>query len=271
MFMETTDTSRSIYRGIYYVGLGLLVGGIVIGIYQSFREVGTLPNISYQRLQNELITRLEQEGKYAEAVEQKRLAASYNAPFGNLMDGSPRDYGEMTLAWYAAWEESDKKDPLCYHHAVINYLTMQGQLQKTPTSDLSPELKQTKASLAEIEPVKSGRWSVHSPQIYVDLAWNMATSGNAMMRDTASALRFAKRAVKLSTTPRARLFDTLAAAQAASGDYEQAIATASQAVQLAESSGNDPQRLEAIKERLALYQQGQIYVAPSADKSGPGY
>ena len=72
------------------------------------------------------------------------------------------------------------------------------------------------------------------------------------------ALRLARRAADLADDPRAVLLDTLAAAHAAAGDYEQAAATAERARALAGRTGHD-QLAQQIDGRLRLYRTGEPY------------
>jgi tetratricopeptide (TPR) repeat protein len=95
------------------------------------------------------------------------------------------------------------------------------------------------------------------------MAWAFATSSAPQVFDPKMAMVFAQRIVEMTKRQDPQALDTLAAAQAASGQYEQAIQTAQAAIKLANSQDN--KRLaDAISRRLQFYQQGKPY------RCGPG-
>jgi len=98
------------------------------------------------------------------------------------------------------------------------------------------------------------------------LAWIVATHPDVAARDGAEAIRLAQKAIGLVPRPGAPLLDTLAAAQAAAGLFDQAIASAESALRLVDESSDAP-RAEAIKKRLALYRRREAFVF---DLSLPG-
>ena len=59
-----------------------------------------------------------------------------------------------------------------------------------------------------------------------NLAWLLATCREAQFRNPAEALRRAQRARELTQSSAPEVLDTLAAAQAAGGDFARAVATA---------------------------------------------
>jgi tetratricopeptide (TPR) repeat protein len=90
------------------------------------------------------------------------------------------------------------------------------------------------------------------------LAWIFATHSESNLRDPQEALSLALQACELADYQDPGLVDTLAAAYAAAGRFDDAIATAEKAVQLT-ASGDNKQRHEAIKKRLQLYKTHQPY------------
>lgn len=92
------------------------------------------------------------------------------------------------------------------------------------------------------------------------LAWWLATSSIANERDGDRAINLAQSALKLERT--ASYMDTLAAALAERGDFEEARLTLSEAIALAEHTEPnelrfDPELLADLKTRLANYQANQ--------------
>jgi Flp pilus assembly protein TadD len=86
-----------------------------------------------------------------------------------------------------------------------------------------------------------------------DLAWLMATSPDAALRNGSEAVALASRAVTLTQQHEPMLLGTLAAAYAEAGDFDKAAETQQKAVELANQQGNA--RLASLLQgRLALLQ-----------------
>ncbi len=90
-----------------------------------------------------------------------------------------------------------------------------------------------------------------------DLAWTLATQRDARLRDGAEAVRVAEKACSLTSYREARVLDTLAAAYAESGAFDQAAATARLALE--QANPKDAKLSEAIRTRLALYESRKPY------------
>jgi tetratricopeptide (TPR) repeat protein len=97
----------------------------------------------------------------------------------------------------------------------------------------------------------------------VELAWLLATCGDPSVRDPVEALRIAKSLAndELPDLGRVRILDVHAAALAASGQFDAAVATAENAVSLLRDAEN-PARRRGIERRLELYESGRPYIAP---------
>jgi tetratricopeptide (TPR) repeat protein len=95
-----------------------------------------------------------------------------------------------------------------------------------------------------------------------NLAWILATSPDPGLRDPAEALRLAESAARSADAPDPDLLDTLAAAQAAAGRFDAAVATAELAAARADAAGRSALARE-IRARLALYRAGRPYVDPA--------
>jgi len=91
-----------------------------------------------------------------------------------------------------------------------------------------------------------------------NLAWLLATARDPSLRDPALAVSLAERAAALSSAPDPSVRDTLAAAYAAAGRYDEAARVAEQALRQAEGAG-PPALAEQIRARLALYRAGRPY------------
>jgi len=100
-----------------------------------------------------------------------------------------------------------------------------------------------------------------------NLAWQLATLPPAQGGDPVRAIRLAERACQLSANKSAEYTDTLATAYAAAGKFEDAIATAQNAIDLARSTGQAGLAKE-IEARLELYRSGRAYTQ-STEATGP--
>ncbi len=90
------------------------------------------------------------------------------------------------------------------------------------------------------------------------LAWLLATCENPNYRAATRAVELAERGCKLTAYKEPRLLDTLAAAYAEAGSFDEAVRTAERALKLAKLLGEG--RLAAnIGKQLELYRQGQAY------------
>jgi protein O-mannosyl-transferase len=89
-------------------------------------------------------------------------------------------------------------------------------------------------------------------------AWILATHPDASIRDEEEAIRLAEQAANLTEYRQAAVLDTLAAAYASAGRFEQAIAIARQALRLADA---DPSNKlgDEIRRRLEFYRQDRPY------------
>ena len=90
------------------------------------------------------------------------------------------------------------------------------------------------------------------------VAWVLATSPDAAIRDGAEAVAFAVRALELSGGKDAQVLDTLAAAYAEKGQFADAALTARRA-QARAAQENQPALAHDIGVRIALYEAGQPF------------
>jgi TPR repeat protein len=90
-------------------------------------------------------------------------------------------------------------------------------------------------------------------------AWYLATTRDEKLRDGPAARRYAEQAVKKTPDDSSRV-DTLAAAQAAAGDFAAAVETQMRALQMAQRKGLN--NLEGYGKRLDLYKSGRALYCP---------
>ncbi len=89
-----------------------------------------------------------------------------------------------------------------------------------------------------------------------NLAWILATSKDAAVRNGEEAVRLAQQANALSGGRHPVILDTLAAAYAEAGEFEQACATAEQALRLSRNT-QPPEWIAEVEQRLEQYRSNQ--------------
>lgn len=91
-----------------------------------------------------------------------------------------------------------------------------------------------------------------------DLAWELATAPESSVRDGVKAVELARRASEIANNKDLDILDTVAAAYAEAHRFGEAVQTAQEAIQLAESSGRQT-RLAQLNSELQLYQAGRAF------------
>jgi tetratricopeptide (TPR) repeat protein len=90
-----------------------------------------------------------------------------------------------------------------------------------------------------------------------DYAWTLATNPNDVVRNGRKAVEYAKKACHETDYKHAPTVDTLAAAYAEAGDWDEAVKWQQEALNLAEKTS--PDDVEGMRERLALFKQKKPY------------
>ena len=104
-----------------------------------------------------------------------------------------------------------------------------------------------------------------APGLRNELAWMLATSGDPRIRQPEEAVGLAESLVRDAERSDPNSLDTLAAAYAAAGRFDEAVRAASQAVELAQQQG-ETEMGEQIRARLVLYRDGRAFLA--SDSAG---
>jgi tetratricopeptide (TPR) repeat protein len=105
---------------------------------------------------------------------------------------------------------------------------------------------------------KAEELQLNSDYVFNNPAWLIATAGDVSAEDANNAIEFAERACDKTGYNQANLLDTLAAAYAAGGRFDEAVTTAQKAIDAAKARGQD-ELAGAIQKRIELYRAGQRY------------
>lgn len=95
-----------------------------------------------------------------------------------------------------------------------------------------------------------------------NLGWLLATCPDASVRDGSRAVEVARKAERLTRQGDPMILHTLAAAYAEHGEFDRAIETVEQALELAEQQRQEP-LIRAIPYELSLYRDGQPFHEPA--------
>jgi len=95
-------------------------------------------------------------------------------------------------------------------------------------------------------------------QVRISLAWLLATSPEASLRDGKRAVELAGQAHAIAGGESPQLLDTLAAADAEAGQFDEAIKAAKRALNLPATQNNQP-LAQSIRSRLKLYEARSPY------------
>ncbi len=146
---------------------------------------------------------------------------------------------EKALADYKEAMELAPNDPTTYLYRAQLYLYEQ-----------EPE-----KALADLEELMR-RAPAYSGALN-DYAWTLCTNPKDSVRNGRKAVEYAKKACHETDYKHAPTLDTLAAAHAEAGDWEEAIRWETEALSLAEKS--NPDDVGGMKDRLALYRDKKAY------------
>jgi len=115
---------------------------------------------------------------------------------------------------------------------------------------------------------KTLHFSPENTQALYNLSWILASHPDKEFRNGEEAVRLAQRLCKITQYQQPLALDALAAANAETGRFNDAVSTAEKALKLALDNG--PEELAVgLKKRLELYQKGHPYrQTPSGESSG---
>jgi tetratricopeptide (TPR) repeat protein len=218
-------------------------GKVDQAIAQYQKAVETEPRFTVARLM--LANALLQRGKVDEAISQDELAVQTNP-----------EYAEAQYSLGGALLQKGRVDDAISHY--------QQALQLNPDfaaahSELAGTLLQKgRAAEAISHFQKALQLTPSNPSLQNNLAWLLATSPEASLRDGDKAVALARQASTLTGGQNPVVLHTLAAAFAEAGRFSEAVETAQRALSLAGTQSNT--RLAAmLQSELKLYQAGSPF------------
>jgi tetratricopeptide (TPR) repeat protein len=192
-------------------------------------------------IENTLASALARKGRLSEAIghyeKAIKLRPDYGDPYlnlGSVLFGQGRIDDAIALWRKAAATQPEDGG----FHTVLGEAFLQRGLQKD--------------AIAEYE--HAARISPHDPLAWNKLAWLLATSFNASIRDGNRAVEVAEQTVQLSGGKDPKYLRTLAATYSEVGRFSEAIAVAQQAAALATMQGKTDV-VNRLKKDLVLYQE----------------
>ena len=266
--------------GVYYnMAVVLQAAGDMEQAVERYRQVLQI-NPNYVSAHNNLGNALRLMGKYDDAIEHFNRAielwadninARHNLALTHLLQGRTDD---AIAGFYRVLQINPDLIESRLHLAVglqLQARLEEAELQYKHCLLLKPDSSEVhyrygvllKAAGRIDEAI--GHWrraleiSPRSAVLLNDLSWTLATDDNPLVRKPGEAISLAKRAAALTKHRHPPILDTLAAAYAAAGQYEDAVATAQQAIDLAKAA-NVQAMADQIHNRMELYRGGKPYI-----------
>ncbi len=194
---------------------------------------------------NSLGDALQGQGKVDEAVARYREALALEPSYGfahNNLGNALRALGKVdeAIGHYEQAIVINPEDPVA-HRNWGKALASEGRMREA--------LVHHRAALA-LQP--------ESPPVLIELAWILAAHPEADLQGPDEALRLAERAAQLTARQNPEVLSVLAAAHAAAGQFDQAVAVARSALALAVRAGAK-EVAEGIRQQLQRYEARQPY------------
>jgi tetratricopeptide (TPR) repeat protein len=243
LFRQAARVTESNYTTHGAYGVALSAGGYPNEAIQEFSKALRLkPN--YALAHAGIASELAEQGKLPEAIEHLKanLASTQDAGDHNNLGILLARQGQIEEA-ISHFEEAIRLKPE-HLKAHLNLAMAWGKLGQTAKAIACYQ------NALRLQP--------QSPEPFDRLAWILATSEDAKFRDGLAALRLARQAADLTHRARAGCLDTLAAAYAETGSFKDAVATGTQALQIASRSGETALTTQ-IRLRLQSYREGKPY------------
>jgi tetratricopeptide (TPR) repeat protein len=175
----------------------------------------------------------------------------------------PRDAGALTSRGFAYYSRGDYRNAMRDYNQAVQVDPNNAEAY-TLRGDAYADQAQFAQAVADYQ--SAVRVNPEYGRVYQSSAWLRATCPSQQFRHTEVALRNAQKAIDLDGEGDHRYLETLAAAQANAGQFEDAKATQARAIEAAKAAGVSQQAANRMQERLTLYESGRPYrdVRPGA-------
>lgn len=250
-FSESARLSPAVAATHFNLGTALAAAGRGDEAIDQFRQaLGLDPAYAYAH--NNLGALLLPKGRLEEAASHFRRALEIDPAYAEAHN----NLGKL-LAYQGrlddAFDHLSRAVSLRESYAEGHFNLAQVLASQSRTSDALQHYRRALALLPD--------W----PAALGELAWMLATCADARVRDAREAISLAERAVSLSSRRDPAALDALAAAYAAAGRFDEAVATAQGAAD--RLAGRDTTDASVIAQRIALYRERRPYV--DARATGP--
>lgn len=162
-------------------------------------------------------------------------------------------------------QKGNSSDAIAHYRRALDLKPAYGEARFHLASLLA---QQGDASGAVTEYRQGLRWQPDDPDALNNLAWILAANANPALRNGSEAVRLARRACELTRYQNPMLVGTLGAAHAEAGQFDDAVATAQKARDLALASGQKD-LADRNQRLLELYQSHQAYREPAVVPPNP--
>ncbi|HUR34776.1 MAG TPA: tetratricopeptide repeat protein [Vicinamibacterales bacterium] len=227
-------------------------------------------NLGYDLLQLGAFDRAQEQFRHALRLDADYAAAQYGLGLALWAGGRRNDsilsFRDAVRRWPASAES---------HYNLAAVLERNGDLdeaidQYTRAVELNPSYVDANLSLGLIHAARGAhalaverfrrvlQVQPDSIPAQTQLAWLLATSANPSVKNPGAAVALAEPLVARTSGRDAAALDVLAAALAATGQFDRAVTTAEQTL-TALGTTADPGTLSSARDRLALYRRRQIY------------
>jgi len=260
------------------------LGGFLVEQGQSYealahfrRAVELQP--AYAKAQYNLGAALREKGQVGEAIVHLQRAVDIDPHYVEAHNSLARALGQKG-EWDGAMECLERSleidpDQAEAHNNLANVLWQKGRLRDAVAEyekalALHPDYAAAHFNLGDVlREAGETRKAIAHYRMALDirpdfapaldsLAWVLATSPDASVRDGVQAVELAARAEQISGGRNPGFVATLAAAYAEVGRFPEAVATAERALRLATAQGKAP-LAERLRTQVALYQAGAPY------------
>lgn len=185
------------------------------------------------------------------------------ADYTAVLRVNPRDSGAMTSRGFIYYKQRDLRSAMRDYNDALQIDPNNAEAY-TLRGDLQADQAQFAQAVQDYQ--AAVRVNPEYGRAYQSSAWLRATSPNARFRHTDVALRNAQKAIDLEGDTDYRYLESLAAAQANAGQFEDAKATQARAIEAAKGINIPQADGNRMQERLTLYQANRPYrdVRPGA-------